>query len=106
MMRELTEKEFKETLGIKMTDITQVEIDNPIDIWDYVRQLTENKIVNQIVYEKELVEKVYRNNLNTFDHILLPTEKQNVFLTIVVELSKNEIFGHKVLDLNSKYGTE
>lgn len=106
MTQELTEIEFKKTFGNGMTDITESEIDEPIDIWNYVKKLTENQIVNRIVYEKELVEKVYRNDLKTFDHILLPTEKQNVFLTIVVDLEKKIIFGHKILDLNKEYGIE
>ena len=106
MMQELTEIEFKKTFGNGMTDITETEIDEPIDIWNYVKKLTENQIVNRIVYEKELVEKVYRNELKTFDHILLPTAKQNVFLTIVVDLENKRIFGHKILDLNKEYGIE
>lgn len=104
MTQELTEIEFKKTFGNGMTDITESEIDEPIDIWNYVKKLTENQIVDRIVYEKELVKKVYRNDLKTFDHILLPTEKQNVFLTIVVDLEKKIIFGHKILDLNKEYG--
>ncbi|MCH4554136.1 hypothetical protein [Aestuariibaculum lutulentum] len=106
MTQELTEIEFKKTFGNGMTDITESETDEPIDIWTYVKKLTENQIVNRFVYEKELVEKVYRNDLKTFDHVLLPTEKQNVFLTIVVDLKKKIIFGHKILDLNTEYGIE
>jgi len=106
MTQELSEIEFKKTFGNGMTDITETEFDEPIDIWSYVEELTENQIVNRIVYEKELVEKVYRNDLKTFDHILLPTEKQNVLLTIVVDLEKKKIFGHKILDLNKEYGIE
>jgi len=106
MTQELTEIEFKNTFSNGMTDITEMEIDEPIDIWNYVKILVENQIVNRIVHEKELVEKVYRNDVKTFDHILLPTEKQNVFLTIVVDLTKKKIFGHKILDLNNEYGIE
>ena len=106
MTKELTETEFRNTFGNGMTDITQMEIDEPIDIWDYVKHLTENQTVDQIVYEKELVENVYRNDLKTFDHILLPTENQNVFLTIVVDLKNKKVFGHKILDLNKEYGIE
>ena len=106
MTQELTEIEFKNSFGNGMTDITEMEIDEPIDIWSYVKELTENQTLHLIVYKKELVEKVYRNDLNTFDHILLPTEKQNVFLTIVVDLKKKRIFGHKILNLNKEYGIE
>ena len=106
MTKELTATEFKNTFGNGMTDITQMEIDEPIDIWNYVKHLTENQTVDRIVYEKELVEKVYRNDLKTFDHILLPTENQNVFLTIVVDLKNKKVFGHKILNLNKEYAIE
>jgi len=86
-----------------MNDITNVEIDNPIDIWSYVKELAENKIVSRTVYERELVEKVYRNNENSFDHILLPTEKNNFYIVIVVDLKNNKICGHRALDLNIEY---
>ncbi|WP_299005770.1 hypothetical protein [uncultured Tenacibaculum sp.] len=76
MTQELTETEFKNSFDNGMTDITEMEINEPIDIWNYVKKLTKNQIVNRIVYENELVEKVYRNDLKTFDHILLPTKKQ------------------------------
>lgn len=102
-MNELTGLQFKHTFGKSMTDITNVEIDNPINIWEYVKELTENKIVTRIVYERELVEMVYRNDENTFDHILLPTEKDNSYIVIIIDLKKNEIYGHRALDVNIEY---
>jgi len=104
MTQELTEIEFKRTFGNGMTDITQMEIDEPIDIWSYVKELVENQTIDNLVLEKELVEKVYRNDLKTYDHILLPTNSKNVFMTIIVELKTKSIFGHKLLDLNKMYG--
>ncbi|UII24896.1 hypothetical protein LVD15_16480 [Fulvivirga maritima] len=83
-----------------MADITQMEIEDPIEIWDYVEVLTKAKVVDQIVFDKELVEMVYRNDTNTFDHILLPTKDENVFTVIVVDLKNKAILGHRVLDLN------
>ncbi|MCT4663670.1 MAG: hypothetical protein N4A45_00385 [Flavobacteriales bacterium] len=106
MMRELTEIEFRRTFGNGMTDITQMEIDEPINIWNYVKKLIEfeSGTIDNFVFEKELVEKVYRNDLKTYDHILLPTNTQNVFMTIIVDLKTKLIFGHKLLDLNKMYG--
>ena len=104
MTKELSEIEFKKTFGNNMIDITQMEIDEPIDIWGYVKKLTENKIVNRIIYERELVEKVYRNDSKTFDHILLTSEKKNVYPIIVVDLKRKIVIGHKILDLNREYG--
>lgn len=104
MTKELTRTEFKNTFGNGMTDITETEIDEPVDIWNYVKLLTDSQIVPRIVVENELVERIYRNDLKTFDHILLPTEKPNVYLTIVVDLENKKVYGHQVLDLNKEYG--
>lgn len=104
MKRELTEIEFKKTFGNSMTDITQMETEDPIEIWGYVESLAKTNVVNQIVFDKKLVELVYRNDLETFDHILLPTKNKNLFTVIVVDLKNKVIFGHRLLDLNKEYG--
>jgi len=50
------------------------------------------------------VEHVYRNGNNTFDHVLVVTKTKNVFLTVVVDLVRDTICGHRLLDLNQEYG--
>jgi hypothetical protein len=104
-MRELTEAEFQQTFGKRMIDITQIEILEPIDIWGYVQQLVATGLVKQFVVDQELVERVYRNDLETFDHLLLPTENQFVFVVVVVDLLGRKILGHILLDLEEKYGS-
>lgn len=103
LTNQLTETEFKKTFGNEMTDVTQTA-QAVIDIWDYVEELVKQKLVDSYVFENGLVEKVYRNDLSTFEHILLPTNEQNAFITLVVDLKNETIFGHYNLDLNQKYG--
>ena len=74
----LTEKEFKSTFTDKMIDVTQTA-EPVVDIWPYVEQLVEEKIVEQFTFENGLVEKVYHNQTTTFEQILLPTSDKNVF---------------------------
>ena len=85
-----------------MTDVTQTA-EPKFDIWDYVRELVMQKIVEKYVYEGNLVETVYRNDTSTFDHVLLPTEDQNIFIILVIDLIKENVYGHFKLDLNEKY---
>ncbi|MEO0628945.1 MAG: hypothetical protein AAFY91_18255 [Bacteroidota bacterium] len=94
--KELTEEEFKSTFGSKMTNITDKEID-PIDIWPYVDLLDFDS-------SQQEVELVYRNDSDTYDHVLLPTPTKNVFLVIVVNLATKNVYGHYLLDLNKEYG--
>jgi hypothetical protein len=105
MTTRLTEKEYKETMTDKMIDVTATA-DAAVDIWSYVQLLTKDNEVSSYVYDNQLVEMVYRNNQGTFDHVLIPTDKSNVFVVIIVDLKKEKIKGHFRLDLNKEYGLE
>jgi hypothetical protein len=103
MTHELTEKEFRSTFGNQMLDITET-IESTVDIWEYVGELYVDEVVSEYVVANELVEKVYRNDSSTFDHVLLPTENPNVFLVIIVDLLNETVLGHFALDMEQKYG--
>jgi hypothetical protein len=105
MTTKLTEKEYKDTITKKMVDLTDTG-DSAVDIWDYVGQLTNDKEVLDYVNQEQLVEKVFRNDEGTFDHVLLPTDNKNIFIVIVVDLTQQVIKGHFRLDLNEQYGLE
>jgi hypothetical protein len=98
----LTATEFKNTFGTSMADVTTTA-EPVVDIWHYVVELVKQNLVDSYVYENNLVEKVYRNNFQTFDHVLLPTDKENVFITLVVDLVSKKILGHFKFDLNKEY---
>jgi hypothetical protein len=101
----LTEKEYRETMTDKMVNVTETA-EPTVDIWSYVELLTKDKEISNYVYENQLVEMVSRNDEGTFDHVLLPTDKSNVFVVIIVDLKKEKIKGHFRLDLNKEYGLE
>jgi hypothetical protein len=103
VIKELTTDQFKSTFSKQMFDVTQT-VEPEIDIWQYVGQLTRDNIVLQYVLEKQLVETVYRNFTNTFEHILLPTDNEFFFIVIVVDLKTKQIMGHIKLDLQQEYG--
>ena len=105
MTVELTEKEYKGTMTSKMIDVTKAG-DASVDIWPYVRQLIKNNVVLDYVYEKQLVEVVYRNDQNTFDHVLIPTNDKNAFVVIIVDIGRKTIKGHYLLNLNKEYGLQ
>ncbi len=102
MTKQLSETEFRNTFGNKMTDVTQTA-EPVVDIWQYVEELVGQNLVDKYVFDNNLVEIVYRNDTSTFDHILLPTADKNIFIALVVDLKNEIILGHKNLDLNQKY---
>ena len=103
MTKLLTDIEYKSTMTAKMFDVT-LTADPIVDIWDYVKKLTVDNIVDNYTFDKRLVEKVYKNQTNTFEHVLLPTVDKNVFVVIIVDLINKNIKGYYRLDLNAEYG--
>jgi hypothetical protein len=88
-----------------MVDVTAAP-GGVIDIWPYVAAIASEVRLPILVLEKGLVEFVYRSGDGNFDHVLLPTEKSNKFIVIVVDRSRAAVAGHRVLDLNHEYGLE
>jgi hypothetical protein len=103
MIKQLTKTEYNDTMNEGMLDVTE-NAHPSIDIWDYVSDLVKEGIVIEYVLKNHLVEKVYRNLTNSFDHILLPTDRENTFIVIIADLPDKLIYGHYLLDLTKEYG--
>jgi len=100
--RELNEIESKATFGSKMLDVTETATD-VIDIWAYVKSVPLVDLEGHKIFDN-LVENVYTDEGNRFDHVLVMTKTKNVYLVIIVDLVKGSIYGHRLLDLNKEYG--
>lgn len=102
-MTELTEEQYKSTMTGQMTDVTQTA-EPVVDIWPYVEELRGDKIVSDYVFTNELIESVISNGDGSFHHVVLPTDKKNVFIVLIVDVKQRGIMGHFKLDLNAQYG--
>ena len=100
--RPLDATEFKATFAAPMRDVLAITT-NVIDIWPYVAAIPANELLGHTIVDG-CVEHVYRNGNDTFDHVLVVTKTKNAFLTVVVDLVRDTIFGHRLLDLNHEYG--
>ena len=104
-MKSLTEAEFKSTMREPMVDVTESPGD-VIDIWPYVSSIIGSVSLPPLVFEKGLVDHVYRSGDGIHDHVLLPTESKNKFLVVIVDRLKSTVIGHHMLNLNQQYGIE
>ncbi|GAB3906827.1 hypothetical protein [Mucilaginibacter boryungensis] len=105
MLTELTEEQFQSTFAVPMTDVTETA--EPIlDIWPFVEELVNANKIPSNIYDNGVVRYVYRNPSNTYDHLLLPTDIENVFLVIIIDLLNVKTFGYYNLDLNKLYGID
>jgi hypothetical protein len=100
--RLLNATEFKATFAEPMRDVL-ASATNVIDIWPYVAAIPTNELFGNTIIDG-CVEHVYRNGNDTFDHVLVITQTKNVFVAVVVDLVRDAIFGHHLLDLNYEYG--
>jgi hypothetical protein len=101
MLTVLTPEEFIGTMSEDMNDVTETE-DVTVDIWPYVAELANEGIVTEEVFEEEQVEIVYRNQAGTYDHVLLPTTDDNVFIALVIDLEGGIVMGHYRMELDEE----
>ena len=101
MITELTYEEYLDTMSEEMTDVTETT-DATVDIWPYVAHLVKHGLVAQEVLDKQEVEIVYWNEDETFEHVLLPTDKEEVYIVVVVDLDEELVIGHHKLDLTGE----
>ena len=85
-----------------MSDITLTG-ESSVDIWPYVEILVESGAAHPLVFENNLVEKVFRNDRGDYDHVLLPTPETNIFLVIVVSIREKAVYGHYRLNMSDQY---
>jgi hypothetical protein len=93
---------FLSTLAEPMRDVT-AEATDILDIWPYVAAVAVADMGGHSVVD-ETVEFVYRHPTGRFDHVLVMTTTKNVYLAVVVDLHKDCVHGHYLLDLNKEYG--
>ena len=103
MLIELSPEEFISTMSAEMEDVTETA-DPTVDITPYVEALIAEGLVLPNTLSEELIEIVYRNEEGTYDHILLPTDDEEIFIAIVVDLIGERIVGHYAMDLNEEPG--
>lgn len=103
MLRELDKQKYIQTMQSGMKNITETAR-TITDIWDYARELAENGLISEYGYRRHLIEAVYVNNENTYQHILLFTDTENCYMVIVIDVIRRTIEGHYLVDLNKEYG--
>ena len=103
MLIELTPEEFILTMSEEMEDVTETA-EPVVDISPYVSELIAENLILPNTLEEELIEIIYRNEEETFDHVLLPTDDEEVFIALVIDLENERIVGHYRMDLNEEPG--
>jgi hypothetical protein len=103
MLIELSPEEFIGTMSAEMEDVTETA-EPVVDISPYVEALIAEGLILPNTLEEELIEIIYRNEAHTHDHVLLPTDDEEVFIALVIDLENEHLLGHYRMDLNEEPG--
>lgn len=100
---QLDEDQFHATFVAPMQRVCEDDDFEAVPLKDYVAEcIAELGLASTL---KELnIQHVYLNGDKTFCHVMLYFGEPNRFLVIVTDNRNKKIHGHRILDLNEKYG--
>jgi len=94
-MKKLTFDEFKAT----QFDAKKIEEgEPPFEFWSYVEQIPVEDFGDADCSKGE-VGKVYRMG-DQYEHVLIQSQYEGVAMVIVLDLQKQEVYGHYLLNIN------
>jgi len=99
----LDDEAFRRTFGEKMVRVPS-DGDAPFPFWDYVDAIP-GEDYQGYDCSAGCVSWVWRGDDGRFEHILIDTrEDRDVFMVVVLDLSKKEVVGHRLMDFKREYG--
>ena len=83
----------------------RVSQDEPpiVDFWPYVEAIPEADF-NEHNCSEGTVRYVYRHPLGRWEHVLIDSETENVFMAIILDRETASVAGHRLLDFSDMYG--
>lgn len=101
-MKRLSETEYKATMGEPMTR-RESNGSAPFDFWSYFDRLPTDEFFGHD-FSDCVVDYVYADPSGLYEHVLVNSLDENVFLVLVLDLKTSSVLGHRVLDLRREYG--
>lgn len=103
-MRRLTRQQFLATFRAPMQPIAQ-HASPPFDFWSYFDAIPPADFEGYD-FTDCIVEHAYLDASGSYQHVLIRSNEKNIYLVLVLDMQKHDVFGHRVLDLNKEYGLE
>jgi hypothetical protein len=98
-LRELSEAEFRACCSAPMRE-PRADAE-AADIWPYVDLLDPQSLGASEIRD---VAYIYRDAEGRYDHVVVATDRHNVFVAVIVDLASSSVLGHRLLDMNREYG--
>ena len=101
-MKKLSESEYQATFSEPMKRLP-LSASPPINFWNYFDNIPDSDFENHNCMRGS-VDFVWENVTGTFQHVLVNSENENVFMVVVLDLSDHKVLGHRLLKLDHEYG--
>lgn len=75
----------------------------PFDFWDYFNAIPEVDFKGCDCSDGS-VDYVYRDEGGQYEHVLINSNRQSLYMVLVLDLANARVVGHRLLDLNDEYG--
>jgi hypothetical protein len=98
----LTEDEFRATVAPDPVRVGP-DVAPPFDFWAYVDAVPAADLDGHDFSEGS-VTYVWNMPATPYQHVLIDSRTNNVFLVVVLDLPATAVLGHHLLDLNDLYG--
>ena len=74
-------------------------------IWNYVNEIPNHDYKGYEIAQGQ-IPYVYETGDGKFEHVFVSTKTSNVFIIVLLNNEKEEIYGYHLLDLDEEYGIE
>jgi len=101
-MKRLNKKEYDNTFNAPMRAVDK-DANPPIDFWDYFEKIPVDHFEGHDC-SAGLVDDAWTDSTGKYQHVLINSENKNIFMVLVIDLSANLVYGHRLLNLNQEYG--
>lgn len=103
-MKLLTETEFRETFSAPMGQVA-LDAPPPCDFWGYFDAIPRADFEGHNCSEG-VVSHAWNDASGRYQHVLVNSEDENVFMVLVLDMRRRSVLGHRLLNLNSEYGIQ
>lgn len=103
-MRELSRSEFEATFIKPMVNVTTTA-EEVVEIWPYADSAIAAAFPDVQAQHWD-VGYVYESSDRKYQHVLIETHQENVYLAIVIDKADKVIIGHHKLNLGALYGID
>jgi hypothetical protein len=101
-MKQLSEAEYLATMAEPMKRLGS-DAGVPFAFWDYFDAIPEPDFEGHDCSAGS-VTYVWEHPSGSYQHVLVDSEDKNVFMVVVLDIASRSVLGHRLVDLNRKYG--